>query len=122
MAFSIDGFDMIEFDIPAGKGKKITLSVPPYDCVAPADTAAMNEQLRALEGKELDFANDPNQNAAALVRLMLKHFNPGKQKGDAIDALVPRQLAQIDELWTKESGMTVGESSTSTDESSETEE
>ena len=122
MAFSIDGFDMIEFDIPAGKGKKLTLSVPPYDCIAPADTAAINEQLRALEGKDLDFANDPNRNAAALVRLMLKYFNPGKQKADAIDGLVPRQLAQIDELWTEESGLTVGESSTSTDESSETEE
>ena len=53
---------------------------------------------------------------------MLKYFNPGKQKVDAIDGLVPRQLAQIDELWTEESGLSVGESSTSTDESSETEE
>lgn len=122
MAFSIDGFDMIEFDIPAGKGKKLTLSVPPYDCIPLADSEAMNEQLRALEGKELDFVNDPNHNAAALVRLMLKHFNPGKQKADAIDGLVPRQLSQIDKLWEKESGLTVGESSTSTDESSETEE
>lgn len=122
MAFNIDTFEPIEFDIPAGKDKKVTLSVPPYDCISLADTSAMNEQLAKFEqNEELPAVENPAKNAIALVRFMLKHFNPGKQKADAIDGLVTRQVAQIDEIWTKESGLEVGESSPSTDDSSETE-
>lgn len=37
MSIEIEAFDMLEFDVPAGKGKKLTLSVPPMDCLDPAD-------------------------------------------------------------------------------------
>lgn len=122
MAFNIDVFEPIEFDIPAGKDKKLTLSVPPYDCVTPADTAKMNEQLREFENADIDDINNPAKNGVALVRFMLKYFNSGKQKADAIDALVPRQVLQIDQIWSEGSGLEVGESSPSTDDSSATEE
>lgn len=123
MSFEIDGFDLIEFDIPAGKDKKITLSVPPFDCILPSDSAKMTEELEKFEADEklLDVQN-PTKNAIALARFMLKYFNPGKQKADAIDALVTRQVMQIDAIWSKESGIELGESSPSTDESSETDE
>lgn len=123
MSFEIDAYEPLEFDIPAGKDKKITLSVPPLDCFPPADTAEMNKKLAALgQDENLADVDNPTVNAVAMVRFLLKHFNPGKQKADAIDALVERQIRQIDAIWSKESGIELGESSPSTDESSETDE
>ena len=122
MAFEIDLFEPVEFDIPAGKGKKITLTAPPYDCISVADTTAMNEKLAEYEkNDDIPQIENPAKNVPALMRFMLKYFNPGKQKADAIDALVTRQLMQIDKLWSEASGVEVGESSPSTDDSSETE-
>lgn len=123
MAFDIGGdFDLLEFNIPAGKNKTVMITVPPIDCVSPADIEAINKKLRELEDQELDLVNDPNRNVLALVKLQLKHFNPAKQKADAIDALLPRWIRQIDKIWTDSSEMDLGESSPSTEESSETDE
>lgn len=122
MAFEIDSFDRIEFDIPAGRDKKVTLSVPPLDCFAPEDVAEMNKQMEELDKSDLPDAQNPLKSATALIRFMVKYFNPGKQKADAIDSLVPRQLNQIDKLWTEESGIDLGESVPSTDESTQSDE
>lgn len=121
MAFEIESFDMLEFDVPAGKGKKLTLTVPPMDCLDPADVEKMNTELKEIgENFEGDTINNPTVNGAALVRFMLKFYNPGKAKADVIDTLVPRQLSAIDEVWSEQSGITLGESEPSTDESTAT--
>lgn len=120
MAFEIGGFEDIEFDIPAGKDKKITISVPPIDCLPPDDIAAMNKQLAVFEANdELADVQNPAKNGAAMLRFQLKYFNPGKQKADAIDALVDRQLRHIDRIWGKSAEIELGESESSTDESSD---
>lgn len=120
MAFEIGGFENLEFDIPAGKDKKITISVPPIDCLPPDDVAAMNKQLDAYEAdEELADVQNPAKNGAAMLRFQLKYFNPGKQKADAIDALVDRQLRHIDRIWGKSAEIDLGESEPSTDESSD---
>ncbi len=137
MAFEIEMFEPIEFDIPAGKDKKVTVSVPPFDCFDPKDVEAMNKKLREYEQPEVadtvEDVNNPLQNGAALVRFLLKFFNPGKEKHTAIDKLVPRQLNEIDKVWTENSNLpdvdgaplstleAVGESEPSTSESSQTE-
>ncbi|WP_257160407.1 hypothetical protein [Corynebacterium cystitidis] len=121
MSFEIEAFDMLEFDVPAGKGKKLTLSVPPMDCLDPADVEKMNADLEKIGATyEGDPINDPTKNGAALVRYMLKYYNPGKEKEAVIDRLVPRQLNQIDKVWTEASDITLGESEPSTDESTPT--
>lgn len=120
MAFEIGGFENIEFDIPAGKGKKLTITIPPIDCISPDDVAAMNKQLEAYEAnEELADVQNPAKYGAALLRFQLKYFNPGKQKADAIDALVDRQLHHIDRIWSKSAEIDLGESEPSTDESSD---
>lgn len=122
MAFEItNDFTPVEFDIPAGKDKKVTLSVPPMDCISPSDVDAMNKQLEAFEDADVEDARNPLKDAAALLRFQLKYFNPGKQKADLIDGLVVRQLRQIDKHWAEASQIDMGESETSTDDSSETE-
>ncbi|WP_288750549.1 hypothetical protein [uncultured Corynebacterium sp.] len=123
MAFVISNdFDPIEFEIPAGKTKTVTISVPPFDCYSPADIAAMNADIKKYENDdEIADVNNPAKTVTALLRFQLKHFNPGKQKADAIDALTVRQLNEIDKIWTAKSEVTLGESETSTDDSSETE-
>lgn len=136
MAFEIEMFEPLEFDIPAGKDKKVTVSVPPFDCFDPKDVDGINKKLREYEHPEVadtvEDVNNPLKNGAALVRFMLKYFNPGKEKHAAIDKLVPRQLNAIDDVWSKNSNMVdedgnqmstgeaVGESEPSTSESSET--
>ena len=82
----------------------------------------MNKQMEQLDSPDIPDQQNPMKSATALIRFMVKYFNPGKQKADAIDALVPRQLNQIDQLWTKESGIELGESEASTEESTETNE
>lgn len=133
MAFEIEMFEPLEFDIPAGKDKKVTVSVPPFDCFNPKDVAAINKQLKEFEDSEIDDIFNPLMNGAALVRFMLKYFNSGKEKHAAIDNLVPRQLDAIDDQWgvssnlVDEGGETVtssdalGESEPSTSEPSQTE-
>lgn len=137
MAFEIEMFEPIEFDIPAGKDKKVTVAVPPFDCFDPKDVDAMNKKLREYEHPEVEDTvedvNNPLKNGAALVRFMLKFFNPSKEKCAAIDKLVPRQLNAIDTVWTENSNMptvdgenattgeALGESEPSTSESSQTE-
>lgn len=137
MAFEIEMFEPLEFDIPAGKDKKVTVSVPPFDCFDPKDVDAINKKLREYEHPEVADAvedvNNPLKNGAALVRFMLKYFNPSKEKSTAIDKLVPRQLNAIDEVWSKNSNMqtddgelattgeALGESEPSMSESSPTE-
>lgn len=120
MAFEIGGFENLEFDIPAGKDKKLTITVPPIDCISPDDVAAMNKQLEAYEAnEELADVQNPAKYGAALLRFQLKYFNPGRQKADAIDALVDRQLRHIDRIWGKSAEIDLGESDPSTDESSD---
>lgn len=122
MAFNIGGdFESLEFNIPAGKGKTVTITVPPIDCVAPSDIEAINEQMRAMEDQDLLPVNDPNKSPAAQIRLQLKHFNPQKQKADAIDALPVRFVNQIVKIW-EDSEMSMGEYEPSTDVSTQTDE
>lgn len=107
MALTVSSsFDDIEIIIPPATGvKPITLTVPPLDCMRPVDTAAINAQIEEkspLQGSEI-------------LQLMLKFFNSSKAAKSAIDALVPRQLNEIDVYWQEASGLTVGESSPSTD-------
>ena len=124
MAFTISAdFDPIEFEIPAGKTKTVTISVPPFDCYSPADIAAMNAELKKYENDdEIDDVNNPAKSATALLRFQLKHFNPSKQKADAIDALTVRQLNEINKVWSEKSEVTLGESEPSTDASTQTDE
>lgn len=133
MAYEIGGFELIEFEIPAGKGKTVTLTVPPMDCVTTADVDGINKELEkylssendsdttdSANGEALPDHKDPTKDAAELLRLQLRYFNPSKAKVEAINALVARQLRQIDQIWARESSITLGESEPSTDESSQT--
>ena len=124
MAFVISAdFEPIEFEIPAGKTKTVTLTVPPFDCIPPRDLDEMNKALEEYEGNdEISDIHNPTKYIPALLRFQLKHFNPGKQKADAIDDLTVRQLNEIDKIWSKRSDATLGESEASTDDSSATEE
>lgn len=122
MAFNIGGdFEPLEFNIPAGKGKTVTITLPPIDCVAPSDIEAMNEQMREMEDQDLLPVRDPNKSVAAQLRLQLKYFNPQKQKSDAIDALPLRYVNQIVKIW-EDSEMSMGEYEPSTDASTQTDE
>lgn len=123
-SFDINSFDNIEFTVPAGKDKSITLVVPPMDCMAPAEVEKLNKFLEDIN--EDDSIRDElkpgkDQTGAALVRSMLKFFNQTKAKTEAIDNLVPRQLTAIDRHWAEESGIDMGESEGSSESSSETE-
>ena len=105
MAFDISGFDNLEFNIPAGKDKKITITIPPVDCLYPTDvTAIQNEAEKQHIGKD----------SVEITRLFLLHFNNTQAKKDAINKLVQRQLVEIDRIWGQESGILLGESSPST--------
>ena len=104
MALTVtSNFKDIEINIPAATGNKlVTLTVPPLDCFPPAQVAALNKQVE--ENEEL------RGNGHEVLRLMLRFFNASKAAKDAINALVARQLEEIDKYWQEESGMTVGES------------
>lgn len=108
-SFVIDDFEHIEFHIPSKTGKSIVLSLPPLDCVYPEDLAEITKKI------EESALNVPTE----VVRIFLGHFATTKEQRAAVDKLVARQLTQIDKIWTKESGITVGESEPSTDTSSE---
>ena len=121
-SFEIKNFDNLEFTIPAGKDKSITLTVPPMDCMTPAEVQRLNDYIEELNQDESvpdSVKPGKDQTGASLVRSMLKFFNSAKAKADAIDNLVPRQLAEIDKHWAEESGIDMGKSSQSTEESSE---
>ncbi|CAB0628053.1 hypothetical protein [Corynebacterium diphtheriae] len=107
--FDIDVFDNISFNLPGKSGKKIELQVPPLDCFTPDDIDAINGKLKELE------TITPTES----VRVMLAHYAKTEAQKSAVTGLVARQITQIDEIWTKESGITVGESEPSTDTSSE---
>lgn len=108
-AFKIYTFENLEFNIPAGGDKSITVTVPPLDCVDPKDLQKINE----------DAKENPITEAYGMTRRILLYFNTSKAKQDAINKLVERQLKAIDGIWAKESGVTVGESEPSTGTSSE---
>ena len=110
MAFDIPGFDDIEFNIPAGKDKKITITIPPVDCLYPTDVTAIQN-----EAEKQHIGNG----SVEIMRLFLLHFNNTQAKKDAISKLVQRQLVEIDRIWSQESGIPLGESLPSTDMSSE---
>lgn len=136
MAFEIDTFEPLEFNIPGPKGKIITITAPPMDCIDPDDLKKMNKQLEEYKHPEVEDTvadvDNPAKNGAALVRFMLKYYNTTKEKQAAIDKLVPRQISQIDEIWGANSNVVredgedatameaMGESEPSTNESSET--
>lgn len=109
MAFSVStDFPLIEFVIPAAKGSgTVEVSVPAFDCFKPADQKAISDYLR--EHKEIEA------NGVETIRYMLKHYNPGKGKQDALDELNIRQILEINEHWEKESGVDAGKSSDSGD-------
>lgn len=65
MAFIIDPFEMLEVEIPAGKGT-VTLTFPPLDCFTPEQVEKMNAQLSAVEEGTPDHL-DPNKNPIALA-------------------------------------------------------
>lgn len=106
MAFDIPGFDNIEFNIPAGKDKKITITIPPADCLYPTDINAIQN-----EAEKQHIGNG----SVEIMRLFLLHFNNTQAKKDAISKLVQRQLVEIDRIWSQESGIPLGESLPSTD-------
>lgn len=110
MAFDIPGFDDIEFTIPAGKDKKITITIPPADCLYPTDVTAIQN-----EAEKQHIGND----SVEIMRLFLLHFNNPQAKKDAISKLVQRQLVEIDRIWSQESGIQLGESLPSTNTPSE---
>lgn len=110
MAFEIPGFDDIEFTISSGKGKKITITIPPVDCLYPTDITAIQNEA---EKQHID------SDSAEIMRLFLLYFNNTQAKKDAISKLVHRQLVYIDRIWSQESGIHLGESLPSTDMSSE---
>lgn len=121
MAFRIEPFDMLEFEIPAGSEKFITISVPPVDCFSPADVQKINAELKALREGEDPEAPDPmspNNNPIELNRFMLKYFNPKAAQVKAIDGLVARHITQIADKWNEGSGVELGESEGSTNSSS----
>lgn len=105
MAFDIPGFDNIEFNIPAGKDKKVTIAIPPVDCLYPTDVTAIQN-----EAEKRHIGND----SVEITRLFLLHFNNTQAKKDAISKLVQRQLVEIDRIWGEESGILLGESLPST--------
>lgn len=107
--FDIDAFGNLTFNLPAGDGVKVEISVPPLDCVAPADIEAVNDKIEQVE----------HITPVESVRIMLAHYATTEAQKNAIEALVARQLLQIDAIWTKESGITLGESEPSTDTSSQ---
>lgn len=112
----------VTFEIPAGNGKWVEVSAPPTDCFSRSDVESMNEQLAELNPDDLTDEQkqmNPNFNASELTRFMLRFFATTKAQRDAIDQLVPRQLSEIDKVWAKESGITVGESESSTTGSSD---
>ena len=110
MTFDIPGFDDIEFTIPSGKDKKITITIPPVDCLYPTDVTAIQN-----EAEKQHIGNG----SVEIMRLFLLHFNNTQAKKDAISKLVQRQLIEIDRIWSQESGIPLGESLPSTDMSSE---
>ena len=110
MAFDIPGFDNIEFNIPAGKDKKITITIPPVDCLYPTDIVAIQN--------EMDKQHIKN-GSVETMRLFLLYFNNTQAKKDAISKLVQRQLGEIYRIWSQESGIPLGESLPSTDTPSE---
>lgn len=110
MAFTIDGFDNVEFDIPNGKSKRITISVPPLDCITPQDMDKIKARIADVE----------TLTAIEATRIFLLELVTSKAAREAIEALPARQISQIDEIWSKESGLSVGESEDSTDTSVET--
>ena len=105
MAFDIPGFDNIEFNIPAGKDKKITITIPPVDCLYPTDITAIQN-----EAEKQHIGND----SVEIMRLFLLHFNNSQATKDAISKLVQRQLLEIDRIWSQESDIPLGESLSST--------
>lgn len=113
-------FDNIEFEIPTPKrDKTLIISVPPIDCLAPNDVDKINAQLDELNTSDIPDARKPENNAHVMVLVMLKFYNP-KSTHAAIDALLPAEISQINDIWGKESAMSMGESEASTDESSAT--
>lgn len=48
MTFKIQAYENINFDIPAGKDKSITITVPPLDCLEKRDVDALNRHLAEL--------------------------------------------------------------------------
>lgn len=113
-------FDDIVFEIPTPKrDKTVTISVPPIDCLAPGDVDKINAQLDELNAADIPAARKPENNAHVMILVMLKYYNP-KSTHAAIDALLPAEISQINDIWGKESTMSVGESEASTDESSVT--
>lgn len=120
MAFIIPTFDNIEFEIPDNiKGGSINITVPPLDCMEPSDVEKMNKQLDAVP-EDTPAIRNPNKNATALIQHMIAYYNP-KAKA-AVWNLVPRQVKAINDHWEEESGVGLGESSPSTDGSSDAEE
>lgn len=111
MAFTVSSeFPTVDFAIPAAKGGgTVDVSVPAFDCFKPADQKSISDYLR--EHKDIEA------NAVEVIRYMLKHFNPGKAKHDALDNLNIRQIMEINEHWEKESGLDAGKSSASGDTS-----
>lgn len=105
MAFDISGFDNIEFNIPAGKDKKVTITIPPVDCLHSTDVTAVQNEAEKQNIGEGSFE---------IMRLFLLHFNNTQVKKDAINKLVQRQLVEIDRIWGQESGIPLGESLPST--------
>lgn len=110
-AFKIDAFENLEFDIPAGNKKSITISVPPLDCWSRDQSEAISELVaEAAKGQPQAFFS---------TRIALLYFTDDADAKAAVEALVPRQLKAIDDIWAKESGISVGESLPSTDSSSD---
>lgn len=117
MAFILDSFENIDFEIPDGKGGTTKISVPPLDCFLPSDVEKMNKTLEAVPD-DTPVHRHPGKNASALIQHMLAYYNPKAKT--AIWSLVPRHVAAINDHWDKSSEVVLGESSASTGASTET--
>lgn len=117
MTFQLSTYTDIEIPIPNSKGEIITLTLPPIDCLTPAQIDAVEAEMDKVPEDTLPVRN-PRKSSHAHTRFFLCHFNPGKEKHDAIWGLVGRHVEEVAAYWNKESGITLGESEPSTDSSS----
>ncbi|AKK05243.1 hypothetical protein CMUST_15715 (plasmid) [Corynebacterium mustelae] len=107
MAFVIDTFDLLEFDIPAAEGTgRVRIKIPPVDCVSKTDLDAIHSGMSDEVKSEL---------GVEYIRGFLLHFNTGEEETAAIKALVPRQVLQINTIVSEQSEANLGESEPSAD-------
>lgn len=90
MAIRIDAFEDIEFEIPTGKDKFVTISLPPMDCWSPNQVQAMNEGLAKL--RTTDVLN------AASLQVAERELAELQKQGTPDEGAVDEALARINKF------------------------